>query len=420
MLTQAETQRFDIDGDELQARAAAVPGASHTLPPAINTRVSALADPKQGFIPVTQPHMPPLPEFIPYLEEIWRRKWVTNNGVFHQQLEEALCDHLGVEHLSLFSNGTLALITALQALKITGEVITTPFSFVATTHALHWNGIKPVFVDIDRVSMNLDVTKIEAAITPQTTAILPVHVYANPCDVDAIDALADTYGLRVIYDAAHAFGVRVRERSVLEFGDMSVLSFHGTKVFNTFEGGAIVCRDAKTKRRIDNLKNFGFIDETTVVAPGINGKMNEVQAAFGLLQLQHMEHVMAERARIDARYRDAFAGVSGIVLHDVAAHCSRNFAYFPVRVTCDFPIDRDALYEKLREHQVAARRYFFPLISEFPTYRGLPSAAPSNLPIATEASRQVLCLPIYPALEEHDQQRIIDVVLSCFDEGHAH
>ncbi|WP_206955575.1 DegT/DnrJ/EryC1/StrS family aminotransferase [Trinickia acidisoli] len=364
--------------------------------------------------------MPPLPEFIPYLEEIWRRKWVTNNGVFHQQLEEALCDHLGVEHLSLFSNGTLALITALQALKITGEVITTPFSFVATTHALHWNGIKPVFVDIDRVSMNLDVTKIEAAITPQTTAILPVHVYANPCDVDAIDALADTYGLRVIYDAAHAFGVRVRERSVLEFGDMSVLSFHGTKVFNTFEGGAIVCRDAKTKRRIDNLKNFGFIDETTVVAPGINGKMNEVQAAFGLLQLQHMEHVMAERARIDARYRDAFAGVSGIVLHDVAAHCSRNFAYFPVRVTCDFPIDRDALYEKLREHQVAARRYFFPLISEFPTYRGLPSAAPSNLPIATEASRQVLCLPIYPALEEHDQQRIIDVVLSCFDEGHAH
>lgn len=416
MLTHAEPQPFDSDGEEPRTPAAALRTPTDHLP-AINTRVSALADPKNGFIPVTQPHLPPLAEFMPYLEEIWRRKWVTNNGVFHQQLEEALCDYLGVEHLSLFSNGTLALITALQALKITGEVITTPFSFVATTHALHWNGIKPVFVDIDRTSMNLDVTKIEAAITPQTTAILPVHVYANPCDVDAIDALADTYGLRVIYDAAHAFGVRVRERSVLEFGDMSVLSFHGTKVFNTFEGGAIVCRDAKTKRRIDNLKNFGFIDETTVVAPGINGKMNEVQAAFGLLQLQHMGHVLEQRARIDRRYREALADVPGIVLHDVTPQCSRNFAYFPVRVRRDFPVDRDALYARLREHQVAARRYFFPLISEFPTYRGLPSSVPSNLPVATEASRQVLCLPIYPALEEHDQQRIIDVVLSCVDEG---
>jgi dTDP-4-amino-4,6-dideoxygalactose transaminase len=419
LLTHAKPQRSDAESDELR------PCANTTIEPldgerpAINTRVSALADPKQGFIPVTQPHLPPLAEFMPYLEEIWRRKWVTNNGVFHQQLEEALCEYLGVEHLSLFSNGTLALITALQALKITGEVITTPFSFVATTHALHWNGIKPVFVDIDRASMNLDVTKIEAAITPQTTAILPVHVYANPCDVDAIDALADTYGLRVIYDAAHAFGVRVRERSVLDFGDMSVLSFHGTKVFNTFEGGAIVCRDAKTKRRIDNLKNFGFIDETTVVAPGINGKMNEVQAAFGLLQLQHMEQVTAQRAQIDARYREAFAGVRGITLHDVAPHCTRNFAYFPVRITPDFPIDRDALYAKLRDHEVAARRYFFPLISEFPTYRGLPSSSPSNLAVATEASRQVLCLPIYPALEARDQQRIIDVVLSCVDGRHT-
>lgn len=417
MLTHADPQR--IDDEKPPAAVGAAPGASRDSLLAINTRVSALADPKQGFIPVTQPHLPPLAEFMPYLEEIWRRKWVTNNGVFHQQLEEALCDYLGVEHLSLFSNGTLALITALQALKIAGEVITTPFSFVATTHALHWNGIKPVFVDIDRASMNLDVTKIEAAITPQTTAILPVHVYANPCDVDAIDALADTYGLRVIYDAAHAFGVRVRERSVLDFGDMSVLSFHGTKVFNTFEGGAIVCRDAKTKRRIDNLKNFGFIDETTVVAPGINGKMNEVQAAFGLLQLKHMEQVLAERSRIDARYREALAGVPGIVLHDVAQHCSRNFAYFPIRVTRDFPIDRDALYEKLREHHVAARRYFFPLISEFPTYRGLPSSVPGNLPVATEASRQVLCLPIYPALEPHDQQRIIDVIHSCCEARRA-
>jgi dTDP-4-amino-4,6-dideoxygalactose transaminase len=420
LLTPAEPQQFDIQGDELYASSETTPPSSHDSLQAINTRVGALTDPKQGFIPVTQPYLPPLTEFMPYLEEIWRRKWVTNNGVFHQQLEQALCEYLGVEHLSLFSNGTLALITALQALKITGEVITTPFSFVATTHALHWNGIKPVFVDIDRTSMNLDVTKIEASITPQTTALLPVHVYANPCDVDAIDALADTYGLRVIYDAAHAFGVRVRERSVLEFGDMSVLSFHGTKVFNTFEGGAIVCRDAKTKRRIDNLKNFGFIDETTVVAPGINGKMNEVQAAFGLLQLQHMEHVISKRSCIDERYRKAFADVPGIALHEVAPHCTRNFAYFPVRVTRDFPIDRDALYTKLREHQVAARRYFFPLISEFPTYRGLPSSTPSNLPVATEASRQVLCLPIYPGLDAEDQQRIIDVVLSCAAEGSGH
>lgn len=418
MLTHAEPQASDFEGG--QPHASAAPDASREPLSAINTRVSALADPKQGFIPVTQPHLPPLTEFMPYLEEIWRRKWVTNNGVFHQQLEQALCDYLGVQHLSLFSNGTLALITALQALKITGEVITTPFSFVATTHALHWNGIKPVFVDIDRTSMNLDVTKIEAAITPQTTAILPVHVYANPCDVDAIDTLADTYGLRVIYDAAHAFGVRVRERSILDFGDMSVLSFHGTKVFNTFEGGAIVCRDAKTKRRIDNLKNFGFIDETTVVAPGINGKMNEVQAAFGLLQLEHMEHVLAARSRIDARYRAAFANVPGIRLHEVAPQCSRNFAYFAVRITREFPIDRDALYAKLREHEIAARRYFFPLISEFPTYRGLPSSVPSNLPVATEVSRQVLCLPIYPALDESDQQRIIDVVLSCAGEGSTH
>ena len=265
--------------------------------------------------------------------------------------------------------------------------------------------------------MNLDPNKIEAAITPQTTAILPVHVYGNPCDVERIDTIADTYGLRVIYDAAHAFGVRVRERSLLDFGDMSVLSFHGTKVFNTFEGGAIVCRDAKMKRRIDNLKNFGFVDEVTVVAPGINGKMNEVQAAFGLLQLQHMQQVAVNRARVDARYRDAFSGVPGLVLHDVPAHCTRNHAYFPVRVTDEFPIDRDGLYEALREHNVAARRYFYPLISEFPTYRGLPSSALHNLPIATAVSRQVLCLPLYPSLDAADQARIIDVVLACAARG---
>ncbi|WP_321886120.1 DegT/DnrJ/EryC1/StrS family aminotransferase [Paraburkholderia bannensis] len=368
---------------------------------------------KKNLIPVTQPYLPPLDEFRPYLEDIWERKWVTNNGWYHQQLEKALCEYLGVEFLSLFSNGTLALMTALQALKITGDVITTPFSFVATSHALHWNGIRPVFVDIDPVSLNLDPDRIEAAITPHTTALLPVHVYANPCDVDRIEAIADNYGLRVIYDAAHAFGVRVNDRSVLNYGDMSVLSFHGTKVFNTFEGGAIVCRDEKTKRRIDNLKNFGFVDETTVVAPGINGKMNEVQAAFGMLQLKHMDEVNVRRARVDARYREAFKNVSGIELHHVPPHCSKNYAYFPILVKPEFPVSRDDLYNALRDKGVAPRRYFYPLISEFPMYRGLPSAGPHNLPVATAASREVLCLPIFPALAEEDQTLIIETVLEC-------
>ncbi|HTH61516.1 MAG TPA: DegT/DnrJ/EryC1/StrS family aminotransferase [Paraburkholderia sp.] len=371
-----------------------------------------MTDSKAAVVPVTQPYLPPLDEFTPYLEQIWANRWVTNDGPFHHQLEKALCEHLGVEHLSLFSNGTLALITALQALNITGEVITTPFSFVATTHSIHWNGIKPVFVDIDPVSMNLDPAKIEAAITPQTRAIMPVHVYGNPCEVEAIGRIADTYGLRVIYDAAHAFGVKRDARSVLSFGDMSVLSFHGTKIFHTFEGGAIVCRDAEMKRRIDRLKNFGIEDEVTVVAPGINGKMNEVQAAFGLLQLQHVDRAYEARARIDRRYRAAFAGVRGMTLHHIAENNTRNYAYFPVLVTPEFPITRDALYAEMRARQIAVRRYFYPLISEFPTYRGLPSADRDNLPVANRISREVLCLPIFPALEADVQERIIDMVLA--------
>jgi dTDP-4-amino-4,6-dideoxygalactose transaminase len=394
------------------AVAAVTPDLSEHPPIVRHSRIS-LAPPQSGFVPVTQPFLPPLEEFQTYLQEIWENKWVTNNGPFHRLLEQQLCDYLGVEHLSLFSNGTLALITALQALKITGEVITTPFSFVATTHALHWNGIKPVFADIDPVTMNLDPDKIEAAITPQTTALLPVHVYANPCDVERIENIADTYGLRVIYDAAHAFGVRVRGRSILDYGDMSVLSFHGTKVFNTFEGGAIISRDEKTKRRIDNLKNFGFVDETTVVAPGINGKMNEVQAAFGVLQLKHIDQVLAQRAAIDARYRTVFRNIPGLVMHETPNDCTKNYAYCPVLVTPEFRTSRDALYEKLRANQIAARRYFYPLISEFPTYRGLPSSNALNLPIATAISRQVLCLPIYPAMEESVQDRIIDIILEC-------
>ncbi|CAN0617738.1 dTDP-4-amino-4,6-dideoxy-D-glucose transaminase [Burkholderia multivorans] len=363
-------------------------------------------------IPVTQPYLPPLDEFLPYLQQIWESKIVTNGGSFHATLERTLSEYLGVEHISLFSNGTLALITALQAMKITGEVITTPFSFVATTHALHWNGIRPVFADIDPVTMNLDPVKIEAAITPQTTAILPVHVYGHPCDVDAIERIGDTYGLRVLYDAAHAFGVRRHGRSVLEFGDMSVLSFHGTKVFNTFEGGAIISRDAKTKRRIDNLKNFGFVDEVTVIGPGINGKMNEVQAAFGLLQLQHMNKIADARARVDERYRSALKNVPGLVLPPIPENCTRNHSYFPLRITDAFPVTRDALYDALRARNVAARRYFYPLISEFPTYRGLPSAGRSTLPVATEIAQQVICLPIYPALTAREQDRVIDIVLA--------
>lgn len=348
---------------------------------------------------VTQPYLPSLEEFIPYLEKIWQSKRLTNDGPFHQELEHTLAEYLGVGHVSLFSNGTLALVTALQALKITGEVITTPFSFVATTHALNWNGIRPVFADIDPVSLCLSSQQIEAAITPQTTAILPVHVYGTPCDVVEIERIADIYGLKVIYDAAHAFGVKLGETSLLNFGDFSVLSFHATKVFNTFEGGAIISHDAKTKQRIDYLKNFGFADEVTVMAPGINGKMNEVQAAMGLVQLRHVDEVLAARARIDARYREMLGGIAGLRLHSMPSGMTSNHAYFPVFVTEEFPLSRDELYQALRDEGIHARRYFYPLISNFSMYRGLPSSRRENLPVAHAVSSQVLCLPIYPDLE---------------------
>ncbi|MDD3019048.1 MAG: DegT/DnrJ/EryC1/StrS family aminotransferase [Comamonas sp.] len=356
---------------------------------------------------VTQPHLPPLEAFMPYLEQIWANKILTNGGPFHRQLEQALCEHLGVEHVALFSNGTLALITALQALRVTGEVITTPYSFVATAHSLLWQNCKPVFVDVEPRTLNLDPAKIEAAITPQTTAILPVHCYGNPCDTDAIQQIADNYNLRVIYDAAHAFGVRDAGGSILRHGDLSVLSFHATKVFNTFEGGAIVCPDAKTKQRIDHLKNFGFVDETTVVAPGINAKMSEINAAFGLLQLQHMPHVMQRRAEIDAQYRTQLAGIPGITCLPKGHQTVANHAYFPILVGPDYPLGRDALYDKLKAHGIYARRYFYPLIADFPMYRGLPSATRANLPRASLASEQVLCLPIYPSLPSEKVDFII-------------
>jgi dTDP-4-amino-4,6-dideoxygalactose transaminase len=359
---------------------------------------------------VTQPFVPPLEEFIPYLEEIWERKWLTNAGPFHQKLEKDLAEYLGVKHLALFTNGTLALITALQTLRITGEVITTPFSFVATAHSLLWNNIKPVFVDIDPVTLNLAPDQIESAITPQTTAILPVHCYGTPCDVERIQQIADTYGLKVIYDAAHAFAVRHKGESLLNQGDLSILSFHATKVFNTFEGGAIVCPDVKTKQRIDYLKNFGFADEVTVVAPGINGKMNEVQAAFGLLQLKHVDNLIARRRDIDACYRQALADLKGITCLEIPDDMESNFSYFPIMVDGNYPISRDALYQKLRDNGIFSRRYFYPLISDMPMYRGLPSAAASNLPVAKRVSKQVLCLPIYPALKREEVDMILRLI----------
>jgi dTDP-4-amino-4,6-dideoxygalactose transaminase len=359
---------------------------------------------------VTQPLVPPLEEFLPYLEQIWESKWLTNGGPYHQELEVSLAKHLGVEHLALFTNGTIALVTALQALRITGEVITTPFSFVATAHSLLWNGIKPVFIDIHPETFNLDPDKIEAAITPHTTAIMPVHVYGRPCDVERIQKIADTYGLKVIYDSAHAFGVNYKGESLLKHGDLSILSFHATKVFNTFEGGAIICPDAKTKQRIDDLKNFGYAGEITVIAPGINGKMNEIQAAFGLLQLKHVDKAIARRREIDAQYRTQLSSVPGISCPPLPSDTMYNYSYFPILVEKAYSLSRQGLYEKLRNYGIYARLYFYPLISDFPMYRGLPSAAESHLTIARQTADQVLCLPIYPALEDESIARIISVI----------
>jgi dTDP-4-amino-4,6-dideoxygalactose transaminase len=347
---------------------------------------------------VTQPFLPPLEEFLPYLTRIWDSKVLTNGGPFHQAFERELCDYLGVAHVSLFTNATIALVTALQALRITGEVITTPYSFVATSHSLLWNGVKPVFVDIEPGSFNVDPSKIEAAITPQTTGILAVHCYGYPCDVDSIQTIADTYNLKVIYDAAHAFGVQCHCGSLLKHGDLSVLSFHATKVFNTFEGGAIVSPDLKTKTRIDQLKNFGHVGEINVVAPGINGKMSEFNAALGLLQLKHVDQVILKRKEIDNAYRRGLSEVKGIkCLGDTGGQVP-NYAYFPILIGQDYPVSRDQLYEKMIENGVRPRRYFYPLISEFPMYRGLTSSSRENLPLATQAASRVLCLPIYPDL----------------------
>lgn len=363
-------------------------------------------------IPVTQPYLPELEEFIPYLQEIWDNKWLTNNGPFHQKLEKALCEFLGVSYISLFTNATIALVTALQALRVTGEVITTPYSFVATSHSIIWNNLKPVFVDIEPNTFNIDPAKIEAAITPNTTAIMPVHCYGNPCEVEKIQKIADNYGLKVIYDAAHAFNIDYMGESLLNHGDLSILSFHATKVFNTFEGGAIICKDEKTKIRIDKLKNFGFVDEVTVTAPGINGKMSEVNAAFGLLQLKYIDEAISKRSVIDKLYRELLKDTAGLIVPDFDPEATKNHSYFPVRITDEFPISRDSLYGLLKEHGVLSRRYFYPLISNMPIYRGLSSAVKNNLLNANLVSEQIICLPIYSELELDDCREIVKIINS--------
>jgi dTDP-4-amino-4,6-dideoxygalactose transaminase len=365
---------------------------------------------KKPALPVTQPSLPPFEEFIPYLQKIWESRVLTNCGPFHKLLEDALCEYLQVPHISLFTNGTIALITALQALRITGEVITTPYSFVATSHSLVWNSIKPVFVDIDETTLNIDPQKIEAAITPQTTAILAVHCYGRPCNVDEIQRIASTYNLKVIYDAAHAFGVACHCGSVLNHGELSVLSFHATKVFNTFEGGAVVCQDAEAKQRIDFLKNFGIVDETTIVAPGINGKLSEFNAALGLLQLKYIDQSIQKRQSVYIDYRTLLADVAGVQCVGEKWLDGNNFGYFPVLITEDYPLSRDDLYYYMRQRGVMVRRYFYPLISDLPMYRGLASAQDGNLKVARRVADQVLCLPIYEDLRAEDQLRVCRLI----------
>ena len=363
-------------------------------------------------ITVTSPLLPDLNEFGEMLKEIWDSKWITNNGSFHKRLERALCEYLKVPYVSLFTNGTLPLITALQALHISGEVITTPYSFVATTHALWWNGIKPVFVDIEWETGCMDPNKIEAAITPKTTAIMPVHVYGKPCNVKAIQDIANKYGLRVIYDAAHAFGVEVNGESILNAGDMSTLSFHATKVYNTVEGGAMVMHDERTKKRIDYLKNFGFAGETEVIAPGINSKMDEIRSAYGLLNLRQVDDAIEARHQVAIRYREALRDVEGIEFWDDLPGVKHNYSYFPIFVDAKkFGMTRDELYFKMREKGILGRRYFYPLISDFSTYRGLSSARRENLPVATKMANEVICLPMHHELSEADLERILNLIV---------
>lgn len=359
---------------------------------------------------VTKPHLPPLAEFIPYLEKIWESGWLTNGGPMHQQLEIELARYLGVPYVCLFNNATIALLVALQALDVKGEVITTPYSFVATSHSLKWHGNEPVFVDIDPKTLNMDPARIEAAITPRTTAIMPVHCYGTPCDVEAIEAIAKRHNLKVIYDAAHAFGVRCHCGSLLNHGDLSILSFHATKVFSTFEGGAIICKDADMKKRVDSLKNFGIQDEITVTDVGINGKMSEINAAFGLLQLKTIDESIAKRKAIAAHYQELLADVPGIRYIQQDIDADLNYGYFPIMVGPEFPISRDSLYEALKSEGIMTRRYFYPALSNLPMYSSLPSAQKDNLEVANLSSEGILCLPIYSEISLNDIVHISKII----------
>ena len=375
-------------------------------------KTSQLPTMPKDLITVTSPLLPDLGEFNEMLKQIWESKWITNNGRFHKQLETELAEYLGVPFVSLFTNGTLPLLTALQALRITGEVITTPYSFVATTHSIWWNGCKPVFVDIDPTTGNIDPDKIEAAITPKTTAIMPVHVYGKPCNTKRIQEIADTYGLKVIYDAAHAFGVKVNGESILNAGDISTLSFHATKVYNTIEGGAMITHDEKTKKRIDDLKNFGIHDEVTVVGPGINSKMDEIRAAYGLLNLRQVDTAIEARHKVAIKYREALRPVNGITFFDDMPGVHHNYSYFPIFIDAQkYGLSRNELYAKMKSENVLCRRYFYPLISEFSTYRSLPSAAKENLPNAHKMADQVLCLPMHHTLSDEDIERILELII---------
>lgn len=362
---------------------------------------------------VTSPSLPPLEEFIPYLEKIWESKWLTNNGQFHQQFEEALAEYLGVKYVSFFTNGMIALQTGMQALRITGEVITTPFTFVATTHAIHLNGCTPVFCDIEPETFTIDPGKIESLITPRTTAIMPVHVYGNPCHNEKLKNIAETYGLKLFYDAAHVFGVKKDGVSVAQWGDLSMLSFHATKVFNTLEGGALVTNDETLKKRIDFLRNFGFQDEVTVVSPGSNGKVDEVRSAFGLLQLKYVDKEIAKRQKVAEFYREHLKDIPGVhILQDIP-DVQHNYGYFPILVDAEvYGMTRDALYEKFKSNGIFARRYFYPLCSQFPTYRNLPSALPLNLVVAEKTAQEVLCLPIFADLTTPEIQAIVTILKS--------
>lgn len=376
------------------------------------TKIGFDLEHRNKLITVTSPLLPDLSELMKSLEQIWQYKWITNNGPFHQKLEKELCNYLHVDYLSLFTNGTLPLITALQALGVKGEVITTPYSFVATTHAIWWNGLKPIFVDIDPVTCNMNPDKIEEAITPQTTAIMPVHVYGTPCDTERIQAIADKYGLKVIYDAAHAFGVEVNGMSILQAGDMSTLSFHATKVYNTVEGGALIMHDKETKQYIDHLKNFGFSGETEIVAPGINSKMDELRAAYGLLNLKQVDAAIASRRQTAIAYREALKDVEGISFLPDLPEVKHNYAYFPIFVDADaYGMTRDELYGKMKKNNVLGRRYFYPLISNLSSYSALESAAPDNLPVANKVADSVICLPMYAELTKEEIERVIEQIV---------